>query len=248
MDKSIKIESNHYEKVKSIEICLNRLTFAPVGKLSMHLNSLFQALVPKNEKCFGWFEKGTKNIVLASECLNQLIGGDGSKRMILFERMKNLELKGDEITDAIKNEVSTVFVLPFDREEVYQLAILIDDVVDDIHGISKRVDLYKIHQFPSVFSEMSSIIHLTAIELLELVQDFKKLRYNEAAREHIQTIREYERQMDHLQESAIANLFETGSDPIEIIKIQEVFTIMAKAQKHAGEAASLIEAVLVKFN
>jgi uncharacterized protein Yka (UPF0111/DUF47 family) len=219
-----------------------------VGKLSMTLNSLFQALVPKNERCFTLFEKGTKNMVLASECLNQLVVGDGSKRMILFERMKNLELKGDEITSAIKNEAATVFILPFDRDEVHQLAILIDDVVDDIHAISKRVDLYKIHQFPGIILEMTSIIHLTSIELMELVQDFQKLRYNEASREHIAAIREYENQMEELQENAIANLFATGSNPIEIIKIKEVFGIIEKAQKHACEAASLIEAVLVKFN
>ena len=129
-----------------------------------------------------------------------------------------------------------------------QLAILIDDVVDDIHAISKRVDLYKIHQFPGIISEMTSIIHLTSIELMELVQDFQKLRYNEASREHIAAIREYENQMEELQENAIANLFATGSNPIEIIKIKEVFAIIEKAQKHACEAASLIEAVLVKFN
>jgi uncharacterized protein Yka (UPF0111/DUF47 family) len=138
--------------------------------------------------------------------------------------------------------------VPFDREEVYQLAIVIDDIVDDMYGVSKRIELYKIHNIPSVFGEMAQVIWDSTKVLEELMENLKKFRYSESARKRIAGIRELERKMDKLQEASIAKLFSEGADPIELIKQQEVFGLMARAEKRCEEAASIIEAVLVKFN
>jgi uncharacterized protein Yka (UPF0111/DUF47 family) len=168
--------------------------------------------------------------------------------MQMYAEIHDLEHVGDDLTDALKLEVEANFNVPFDREEVYQLAIVIDDIVDDIYGVSKRIELYKIHNIPSVFGEMSSVIWESTIVLEELMEVFKKFRYSEEARKKIANIRELERKMDALQETAIAKLFSEGADPIELIKQQEVFGLMARAEIHCEEAASIIEEVLVKFN
>jgi predicted phosphate transport protein (TIGR00153 family) len=168
--------------------------------------------------------------------------------MQLHSEIRDLEHVGDDLTDALKIEVEANFNVPFDREEVYQLAIVIDDIVDDMYGVSKRIELYKIHNIPTVFGEMAQVIWDSTKVLEELMENLKKFRYSESARKRIAAIRELERKMDSLQESAIAKLFSEGADPIELIKQQEVFGLMARSEKRCEEAASIIEAVLVKFN
>ena len=95
---------------------------------------------------------------------------------------------------------------------------------------------------------MAQVILDSTIVLEELMENLKKFRYSESARKRIAAIRELERKMDGLQETSIAKLFSEGADPIELIKQQEVFGLMARAEKRCEEAASIIEAVLVKFN
>jgi predicted phosphate transport protein (TIGR00153 family) len=216
--------------------------------MSVNLNSILQVLVPKDKKCFPLFQAAVKNAVRTARVLKESFEVDSVKRMQMYAEIHDLEHVGDDLTDALKLEVEANFNVPFDREEVYQLAIVIDDIVDDIYGVSKRIELYKIHNIPSVFGEMSSVIWESTIVLEELMEVFKKFRYSEEARKKIANIRELERKMDALQETAIAKLFSEGADPIELIKQQEVFGLMARAEIHCEEAASIIEEVLVKFN
>jgi predicted phosphate transport protein (TIGR00153 family) len=216
--------------------------------MSINLNSILQALVPKDKKCFPLFQASVTNAVKTAKVLKESFEVDSVKRMQLHTEIHDLEHVGDDITDALKLEVEANFNVPFDREEVYQLAIVIDDIVDDMYGVSKRIELYKIHNIPSVFGEMAQVIWDSTKVLEELMENLKKFRYSESARKRIAAIRELERKMDGLQETSIAKLFSEGADPIELIKQQEVFGLMARAEKRCEEAASIIEAVLVKFN
>jgi uncharacterized protein Yka (UPF0111/DUF47 family) len=216
--------------------------------MSINLNSILQVLVPKDKKCFPLFQASITNAVRTAKILKESFEVDSVKRMQLQSEIYDLELVGDDLTDALKLEVEANFNVPFDREEVYQLAIVIDDIVDDMYGVSKRIELYKIHNIPAVFGEMAQLILDSTKVLEELMENLKKFRYSESARKRIATIRELERKMDGLQEASIAKLFSEGADPIELIKQQEVFGLMARAQKHCEEAACIIEEVLVKFN
>ena len=216
--------------------------------MSINLNSILQALVPKDKKCFPLFQAAVTNAVRTAKILKESFEVDSVKRMQLHSEIYDLEHVGDDLTDALKLEVEANFNVPFDREEVYQLAIVIDDIVDDMYGVSKRIELYKIHNIPAVFGEMAQVIWDTTKVLEELMENLKKFRYSESARTRIAAIRELERKMDVLQETSIAKLFSDGADPIELIKQQEVFGLMARAEKRCEEAASIIESVLVKFN
>lgn len=216
--------------------------------MSINLNSILQALVPKDKKCFPLFQAAVTNAVRTAKVLKESFEVDSVKRMQLHSEIYDLEHVGDDLTNALKLEVEANFNVPFDREEVYQLAIVIDDIVDDMYGVSKRIELYKIHNIPAVFAEMAQVIWDSTKVLEELMENLKKFRYSESARKRIAAIRELERKMDELQETSIAKLFSDGADPIELIKQQEVFGLMARAEKRCEEAASIIESVLVKFN
>jgi uncharacterized protein Yka (UPF0111/DUF47 family) len=214
----------------------------------MNINSILQILVPKDKKCFPLFQAALANAVKTAEVFKQSFEVDSVKRIQLHAEIYRLEHVGDDLTDALKVEVAANFHVPFDREEVHQLAIAIDDIVDDIFGVSKRIELYKIHNIPPVLGEMAGVILGSTLELQLLLHELKKFRYSTVARKHIAAIRDFERKMDDLQESSVAKLFKEGADPIELIKQQEVFGLMARAEKRCEEAASIIEAVLVKFN
>jgi uncharacterized protein Yka (UPF0111/DUF47 family) len=59
-------------------------------------------------------------------------------------RVKELETEGDAITRQIFELLNTQYVTPFDREDIYDLARAVDDVVDFVDEASDLLDIYKI--------------------------------------------------------------------------------------------------------
>ncbi|MBK7713565.1 MAG: DUF47 family protein [Bacteroidales bacterium] len=57
--------------------------------------------------------------------------------------MQDVEHIGDDITNKTYEQLNKSFITPFDREDIHELTAHIDDVVDSINGISRRICLYK---------------------------------------------------------------------------------------------------------
>ena len=60
--------------------------------------------------------------------------------------MKSIETRGDSITHDLIQLLNTQYVTPFDREDIYDLATAIDDVVDYIEEASDLLELYRVEQ------------------------------------------------------------------------------------------------------
>jgi hypothetical protein len=58
--------------------------------------------------------------------------------------VKAIETAGDEITRELITLLNTQYVTPFDREDIYELADQLDDVVDYIEEVSDLLELYGI--------------------------------------------------------------------------------------------------------
>src|SRR5687768_3491325 len=131
-------------------------------RMQRSLDRIFHALLPKDKKFYPLFDQAALNMVETARVLEASLKGDSLGRMGMHEKIDMLEKQGDEITHAIMAEASTTFIVPFDREDVQQLAMAIDDVVDYIYGTSKRIDLYKIHHITPAMIRLAEIIHSSA--------------------------------------------------------------------------------------
>ena len=58
-------------------------------------------------------------------------------------RMRDIEHRADSVTSRIIKEAEGRFSTPFDTEDIYALAVAVDDVVDAIDDVVQRVVLYR---------------------------------------------------------------------------------------------------------
>jgi len=79
--------------------------------------------------------------------------------------IKEVEHIGDGITDRTYEQLNKSFITPFDREDIHELTAHIDDVVDSINGVSRRVCLYKPKKLIPIYKEMAELIFEGAKEL-----------------------------------------------------------------------------------
>jgi predicted phosphate transport protein (TIGR00153 family) len=213
----------------------------------MKLDGILQFLIPKDKKFFPLFEQATANLVKTSETLCVLSNTSGlEKRKEYIREIERLEHVGDNITHMIFNELGTNFITPFDREDIHELASVIDDVVDLIHGSAKRMDLYKIEEISSPMVKLADLILKGAIELNVAICNLRNMKNISAIKEACVKIHTLENHADEVFNNGIARLFEEEKDPIKIIKIKEILSALETATDKCEDAADVIHSILIK--
>src|SRR3954466_7118110 len=95
----------------------------------------------RSDAFFELFSSGAENLRIASELLYDLVS-DFTDVEIKARRLQEREHEGDEITHQVIQYLNTTFITPMDREDIYQLATALDDVVDAIEAAG---DLFVLH-------------------------------------------------------------------------------------------------------
>lgn len=174
--------------------------------------------------------------------------GDSVNRIHSLERINFLEKQGDEITHVIINESASTFIVPFDREDIYQLAVALDEVLDHLNGAAKRLAMYKIYSLPPQIIQLSELILEACVELKKIIGSMRPLQYTIQLQESIKKISDIENRADHLYDEAVGSLFRNETDPLQILKLSEAYSYFTSTTDKAEDAANIIESVLLKFN
>ncbi|MBL0061386.1 MAG: DUF47 domain-containing protein [bacterium] len=214
----------------------------------MRLDRILQALLPHDEQFFSLFEESARNIVLAADTLLKLAPASPAERIKVVERIKDLEHEGDSVTHRIFSELNGTFVTPFDPEDIHVLASALDDILDYIDGSAGRFMLYKIPECPPEMVKLIECLHASVIELQHGVTLLRKLNKPAELRKVIERVNELENVADGIFERAIANLFEERSNPIEIIKLKEIYVALETATDRCEDAANVLETILIKHS
>jgi predicted phosphate transport protein (TIGR00153 family) len=213
----------------------------------MSANSIFQYFVPKDRKFYPLFEQASANLVAISKILYEALTTTSlEKRTAFIREIERLEHVGDDITHQIFQEVGTTFITPFDREDIQQLASVLDDVLDYIHGSAKRIELYKVNPIHPSMIKLSELIIQCSEELNTAINGLRNMRNVMKIREALVRINSIENHADDVFDNAVARLFEDETNAIEIIKIKEVLSALETATDKCEDAANVIESVMIK--
>lgn len=213
----------------------------------MKINKLIQKVVPRHDVFFEMFEEDIENLVFGGKTLLQAfkfpLTEDAKSKLILIE---DIEHKGDMISHKLFNELSKSFIAPFDREDIHMLIDAIDNVLDNIQGISKRVILYEINSFPDSGYKLAEILQESIIELSKAIPLLRDMDNKDKIRESLVHVNTCENKADDIFENAVAELFKTCKDPIELIKIKEILVGLEAATDRCEDAANAIESIIIK--
>lgn len=214
----------------------------------MKIDSILQALLPKDDKFFNFFERDVDNLLAAAKVFKELMSNSISKeeRAQKIKRVEELEHKGDEITHMIYSDLGSTFITPFDREDIHELASKLDDILDYLQGAATRIVLYRVDTISVEQERLATMIHDSVVELHKAIPSLRDLKHVATIRESLVRINSIENEADDLFERAIANLFDTCKDPIQLIKSKELLVSLETATDQCEDAANVIESIIVK--
>lgn len=214
----------------------------------MSLNSLFQFLVPKDKKFFPLFEQASSNLIELASILHEAVNLPLKEREILFEKIDELEQKGEDITRLTNLELSRNFITPFDREDIFSLITSIDNVADNLHGASSRMKLYQVDKITKSIRKLTEI-NLEACQNIDLavkeLSSFKKIKDITDACARINKL---ENKSDNVYNKAVFEIFENETDAKNIIKYKEVLSVLESATDKCKSVAAVLESIAVKHS
>src|ERR1700704_2009305 len=102
-------------------------------------------LIPRDERFFDLFNRSATNTLEGAQVLYELFTNfvDVGRKA---RHLKDIEHTGDEITHEVFGALNRTFVTPIDREDISNLASALDDVIDWIEEVARRIYLYRIAQ------------------------------------------------------------------------------------------------------
>jgi uncharacterized protein len=212
----------------------------------MRLDRLIQTLLPHDEKFYQFFEESAENIIAAAGLLKELAHARPSEREAIVERIHDIEHRGDMITHKIFGELNATFVTPFDREDIQHLTSELDDILDFIDGAASRIHLYKIQDCTPDMIMLMEILEKSVKGVrrgVSLLRDFRK---SDELLEILRSVNDDENKADAVFEHAVANLFEFEKDPINLIKLKEIYVVLETATDACEDAANVMETLLIK--
>ncbi len=194
-------------------------------------------LLPKDIRFFDLFVADGENLQVAAARLKEMV--DSFDR--LDERVAEiqaLEKRGDEIDRDINQKLEDAFITPFDREDIHELTVRLDDVVDGIQATAETFVIYDIERPTEEARGLARILAEQGEFLLSALRKLDGLKDLDA---DLVRVHELEHEADTLSRSAIARLFRDGTEALEVIKWRDLYRELENAIDAAEDAAEAIE-------
>jgi hypothetical protein len=199
-------------------------------------------LIPKETKFFQLFTEVANNLMDGARHLQQLLL-DPTDMAAKVAHIQEIEHFGDDMTHAIFTKLNQTFITPFDREDIHTLTSSLDDVLDFVNSAATRLVLYKITSPPAAAAELAGLIVQQTESLAKAVAVLQK---SQGVIPHCVEINRLENEADRVSRQAIGYLFEHERDPIQLIKIKELYEVLESATDKAEDAANVLETVALK--
>ena len=206
---------------------------------------MFARFLPKEYNFFALLEKQADYAVEAAKVFKGAVA-TGSITEETLVKMQEIEHQGDNITHWIHSELSGTFVTPFDPEDIHELATKLDDILDIIDGSAKRLIMYKIDRCPPDMVLLIESLRDSITDLELGVKQLSKLNRVDELQAIIRRIRNHEDAADTIFYRAVAGLFEEGLEPIELIKLKEIYVSLETATDVCQDASDVLEAIMIK--
>lgn len=121
--------------------------------------------------------------------------------------MKVLELNSDERVRAIMLKLHSSFITPLDREDISALALAMDDIVDAMHGVAMRLELFNLSDMRLEAKQIAALTVDATKAVQDMINSLPNYKSDDTIMERSIRIGDIEDQGDSVYQTALYRLF-----------------------------------------
>ncbi len=204
-------------------------------------------LIPQNRKFFELFNDLSEVLTFIVrefiDFLKNYHQKDGYITKII-----DLEQKGNRIAAELMVELSSNFVTPLDREDIHGLTKILNGIIDHVHGVARRFDMYNVDAIREPAILMSEVL-LNCVEELELlINRLNNMSALEKITPAIDQLDKFEEKGDEIYRQAIKELFLKEADtPLEVLKWKDIYERIENNIDKCNDAGNIILGIILKY-
>jgi len=200
----------------------------------------------KEEIFFRLFIESAGKIVQAGEAFQDLV----HNYVDVNDKVANLkvyETECDMQTHKILKALNGAFITPFDREDIYNIAKSMDDIVDCLEEVANRFVVFDVKQMKPEAITISDLIMQSIRELEVIFKHFSELKKNQIIMDQVIEVNRLENEGDILYRKALQGLFRNEKDPIELIKWKHLYEQLEASLDACENVANIVEGAVMKY-
>ena len=166
---------------------------------------------------------------------------------VRIPRMKMLETEADECVRDIMTRLYSSFITPFDRQDIGELALAMDDVVDHMEAVTLRLDLFNVQTMRPEAIELARLTLDAVTDMREMMQHLPNYKRDDEVMRQAIAIGLVEDGGDTVYENALRDLFrEDETRGKESLAWLRIFDRMEHCLDACDKAAGVVRNVVLK--
>jgi len=208
---------------------------------------MLRRLIPQEYDFFEYFDQATGHAVAAAKLLLKLTENYADADPIARE-LNEVEHACDDVAHKTMDHLNKSFITPLDREDIHAIILRIDDVVDLINASANRLTFFGIEKPMTHAVNMAKQIVRGCEKLAEAVHGMRSAKNYEQVMRDCIAVHEVENAGDDILHYALAELFATQKDAIQVIKWKDIYETMEAVTDRLEDVANVMQGVIVKMS
>jgi uncharacterized protein Yka (UPF0111/DUF47 family) len=202
-------------------------------------------LLPKDTVFYDLFENIADRVVASAVHLHKLTA-EFPRIDAAIQMIRNEEHEADNLCHAALDRLDRTFITPFDREDIHTLVGGLDDIVDAIDALVKRLPLFHVKGIPDGFVRQTEVLLAATRAVDEAVNRLRKSRKLSDLSDKLIEIHHQESIGDDNHHAAMSDLFSGGTDTLEVIKWKELYDYIEEAIDGCEDVGNTLERIVLK--
>lgn len=208
---------------------------------------LMSSITPRSDNYFTLFNNLADCAVRGSKVLAMMAAvNEAEKFEQHFAEIRAIESEADEYTKEILLSLHKTFITPFDRREIRELAMALDDIIDYMEGIPQSAKIYGHSNFTPEMVALGQILLRASEKVRDTVHMLSDMKNAERILRTCEEISSIEGEADHVMRAGMHRLFAEETDARTLIRSKELYDLFEDAVDSCEDVADVIHGVVLE--
>jgi uncharacterized protein len=210
------------------------------------MSGILDLLVPKEKKFFELLNQQASILKETVFSLNKTIVSSkeiGDLQAAIAATQKARQ-EVETLTKETVHALHHFFITPIDRHEILAFATTLDRLGSSAVKMVKEIDHSQLRQLDPFFIQIFGLW----VQMIGVLPEIFENPLAPANHQRIQILIELEKQADEIYGKAKAGLFRDHTDPIEILKLKELYDIAENSVDDVKTIADQLESILINHS
>jgi uncharacterized protein len=208
---------------------------------------LMSAITPHSDNYFILFNNLADCAVRCSKVLAMMTTiNDAEKFEQYFAEIRTIESEADEYTKEILLSLHKTFITPFDRREIRELAMALDDIIDYMEDIPQSAKIYGHSSFTPEMVALAQILLRASEKVRDTVHMLSDMKNAVQIMHTCEEINSIEGEGDHVMRAGMQRLFAEESDARTLIRSSQLYDLFEEAIDSCQDVSDVIHGVVLE--